>query len=273
VNQRFRTYFTLGLVLTGGLTKLCQGATGHSLKAKLTITIRVYNYAEVSPKTLTQAEKIAAGILWKAGVTTRWLDRHQNSEEKQQDSSDSGPFHSSEIVLHVLSRSMTERFGLTSERLGFTPGQGPDRWDVYAFYDQAEELARQQREVKIKEATGGTIGRHADITQILGHVVAHELGHLLGLESHTPTGIVRADWNLADLQDAACGYLLFTPEQAEVIRTDVGRRTRQQKAVHQDANGPQGRPRARTVRNTESIYTCRARDLTTLRVQHCGRMS
>jgi len=53
------------------------------------------------------------------------------------------------------------------------------------------------------------IARHADIAHIFGHVIAHELGHLLGLESQTPKGIMRADWNSADLQDAACGYLLF----------------------------------------------------------------
>jgi len=51
------------------------------VEAKLMITIHVYKYAEVSPQTLTAAEKVAAGILRKAGVETRRLDRHQNSEE------------------------------------------------------------------------------------------------------------------------------------------------------------------------------------------------
>jgi len=227
MTQILRACFTTGLILTGGFTKLCQGAPADSREINPTITIRVYNYAEVSPKTLTQAEKVAAGILRKAGVETRWLDRHENSEEEQQDSFDPKSFHSSEIVLHVLSHSMTERVGLTSERLGFTPGQGPNRADAYAFYDRAEDLAQQQREAKIKEAAGGIIVRHADIAHIFGHVIAHEFGHLLGLESHTPRGIMRADWNSADLQDVACDYLLFTPHQADIIRAEVSRRIEQ----------------------------------------------
>jgi hypothetical protein len=42
---------------------------------------------------------------------------------------------------------------------------------------------------------------------------------------------MRGDWNLKDLQDAVYGYLLFTPQQAEVMRAEVDRRTRQQKAL------------------------------------------
>ena len=74
MNQRLRASFTLGLILTGGFTKLCQGAPTDSPEANPTITMHVYNYADVSPKTLIEAEKIAAGVFRKAGVETRWLD-------------------------------------------------------------------------------------------------------------------------------------------------------------------------------------------------------
>jgi hypothetical protein len=60
----------------------------------------------------------------------------------------------------------------------------------------------------------GISGRHANVAQVSGHVIAHELGHLLGLDSHSPTGIMRADWNLKHLKDATDGYLLFTPQQS-----------------------------------------------------------
>jgi len=42
---------------------------------------------------------------------------------------------------------------------------------------------------------------------------------------------MRGDWNLKDLQDAVYGYLLFTPQQAEVMQAEVGRRIGQQKAL------------------------------------------
>ena len=58
------------------------------------------------------------------------------------------------------------------------------------------------------------------------------MGHLLlNQQSHSSAGIIRGDWNPKDLQDAVFGYLLFTPQQAEVIRAEVGRRISQQRAL------------------------------------------
>ena len=36
---------------------------------------------------------------------------------------------------------------------------------------------------------------------------------------------MRGDWDLNALKDACYGYLLFTPQEAEAIRIEVGRRT------------------------------------------------
>src|SRR6266567_8919705 len=108
MNRRLRACFTLGLILRGGLTKLYQGATADSREANPTIAIHVYNYAEVSPKTLIEAEKIAAGVFRKAGVETRWLDRYG---KKKEFSPEPARFQSNHIVLHLLPRSMTESFG------------------------------------------------------------------------------------------------------------------------------------------------------------------
>jgi hypothetical protein len=59
----------------------------------------------------------------------------------------------------------------------------------------------------------------------LGHAIAHELGHLLlDLKGHTIQGIMRAEWGLKDLWDAAHRILVISPQQAEVLRADVRRR-------------------------------------------------
>jgi alcohol dehydrogenase class IV len=57
---------------------------------------------------------------------------------------------------------------------------------------------------------------------ILTCVIAHEIGHhLLGPNSHSPTGIMMGIWSPEVLRAAGKGHLLFTPQQAELIRADV----------------------------------------------------
>jgi hypothetical protein len=103
--------------------------------------------------------------------------------------------------------------------IGLAPGSGPDRQSVYVFYDRVEALARE----RIAET-------HADAAQILGHAIAHEIGHLLlNVQTHSAAGIMRGVWNFWDLQNVSYGYLLFTPKQAEVMRVEVRRRFRQEK--------------------------------------------
>jgi hypothetical protein len=50
---------------------------------------------------------------------------------------------------------------------------------------------------------------------ILGHVAAHEIGHLLlGSNSHSSWGIMRAHWNMEELARANKGLLFFTKSQS-----------------------------------------------------------
>ena len=96
--------------------------------------------------------------------------------------------------------------------MGLAPGSGADRQSVYVFYDRVDVLARKHV---------------ADAAQILGHAIAHEIGHiLLNDQRHSPAGIMRGEWNLRDLQNTRYGYLDFTPRQARAIRDEAGRRAK-----------------------------------------------
>jgi hypothetical protein len=58
-----------------------------------------------------------------------------------------------------------------------------------------------------------------DLAVVLGHVIAHELGHVL-LESseHARTGIMQAYWHKKDFDQAAMGLLRFSEPQGAAIR-------------------------------------------------------
>jgi hypothetical protein len=65
----------------------------------------------------------------------------------------------------------------------------------------------------------------SSVSQLLAYVIAHEIGHiLLRTSGHSSIGIMRSDWNAKDLQRAAHGLLLFTPQQHEAMRIEVSAR-------------------------------------------------
>jgi hypothetical protein len=69
------------------------------------------------------------------------------------------------------------------------------------------------------------------VCRLLGHAIAHEIGHiLLRTPGHSSSGIKRASLTREDVQEADPWSLLFTPEQAEIIRREVSIRDRMQEA-------------------------------------------
>jgi len=65
------------------------------------------------------------------------------------------------------------------------------------------------------------------VGRMLGHAIAHEIGHLLlGDNSHFPGGIMAAPWTKQDLWHMSKGDLLFTHQEVTRIQTEVRRRSR-----------------------------------------------
>ena len=168
------------------------------------VTINVYNDAQVSEQVLTQAEQEATRIFRKAGVNSVWIECQLSK---------AGPRRASECQPPSAPTHLALRIVLWSSKLGDTvfgtAFLSPEGEGAYSdvFYDSVEKLHQDW---------------HASLSRVLGHVMAHEIGHLLlGTNAHSPRGIMRPNWQGQELRSIGMGTLLFTPDQARSMQTKL----------------------------------------------------
>ncbi len=175
------------------------------------IVVQVYNWAAVSPQSLAAAEHEAARIFRGAGIAVSWLSCPLTNAEAQGNPICIEPCPPSRFAVRIIPEVPRDR---ASTSLGVALSEGA----IYAtiFYPRVDEYARQ-----------GIATR----PQILGHALAHEIGHLLlGPVPHTRFGIMKGAWTGEDLRSMTMGALLFSPQQSAVIRQAAMRRTGGQKS-------------------------------------------
>lgn len=223
------------LVLTSDPSAMAQSVAFGPREPNPVITIRVVNDAKIDRETGRRAQNVAARIFRKAAVEIRWVDAAPFSQNLLEAVEEPRLLDATEIELRILSPATADRLSLPGNVMGLAPGAGPDRERVYVFYGRVKELAFRQ----VKQHCERTIARPATVEQILGAMIAHELGHiLLDLPSHSATGIMRGNWDQKDLHDVAYEDLLFTPQQCQAIRAEVVRRACNRRAVEAAARGP-----------------------------------
>ena len=203
----------LSFLVAFGLPCFARDLVGSSQEPTLQMTVRVYDYAHVLPRTLGHAEEEASRILRAAGVEMAWVDCPTSVDVAANYPACEPPLGAMAVDLRILPPSMAARVRSSREEMGFAlpfakVGSASAAW---VFFQRVEQLAE---------------SKDADQAQILGHAIAHEVGHLLlGPDRHSSRGIMRANWDRGVLQEAARGQLLFTLEQAAVMRAEVRVRT------------------------------------------------
>lgn len=179
------------------------------------ITVLVFNYAELSHETFAQSQIEASRIFARAAVAVEWLGCRFSAADAIRPAACEEPLGPTDFVVRILPRRMEMRQAFR-QSLGITvlPAEGARGSMASVFYERVEELAK-----------NGLASR----SQVLGHAVAHEIGHLL-LRSgaHAHIGIMRAYWDRQELREAAQRSLLFTPEQSERVRAEVRERSQGQ---------------------------------------------
>ncbi len=195
--------FMMGSAGFGGDTPAASGEPGPKIK------VTIYNYAEAPSATLAEAEAAAARIFERAGIEISWQEHRATDLDTKTIANRLRTRNEVHITMHIIPRSMAARLAPSQICLGLSvvPG-GNKRGDMaWVFYHRVEELARR---------------RSLSAADSLGHAMAHEIGHLLlGVNSHSPTGLMRARWDQSDLLRAAKGWLIFTDAEAGHLRREV----------------------------------------------------
>jgi hypothetical protein len=168
-----------------------------------TLTVAVFNDARVPPTVLARAQETASYIFAKSGIQIHWMLCGREDESPEERSACSQPKFPEHLDVHIVggcSHLPSSVFGISY----LSPEGIGSQADV--FYAKIAAFRQSPAELSI----------------LLGYAMAHELGHLLlGTNSHSPTGLMRADWRTKDLTGMAQGGLGFSEEQARTMKAKL----------------------------------------------------
>jgi hypothetical protein len=197
------------------------GQTGRTRGPEQILGIHLYDQAQVPAGVLHSATVEAARLFRAAGIRISWEQTLVEAPEDRgldMSARKSVPFwppdHRSYLVARLV-RGMPA--SALPGALGFALPWARGGAQVTIFYDRVEALTP-------SVPTASYI--------ILGHALAHEIGHvLLGSSEHAHDGLMQARWNPASWRLASAGLLAFRPAEATGMRAKsfhiVGRTLRQ----------------------------------------------
>jgi hypothetical protein len=205
----------LMVTLAAGLTSVARDTSSAVTQHTVPIGVRLRCLAALPPTALRQAKTEVVRIYRMAGVQVVWHGCIPAAEDTPSDPAAECASRPCPLTLTIviLPRSMTERMLSrskavisASESMGMAPITATERGQrAYVFYDHVDQTSH---------------FFSADLGQVLGHAIAHEMGHLLlPYPAHSRTGLMRSTWVSKDFQDLARGAFLLTAEQAALLRS------------------------------------------------------
>jgi hypothetical protein len=197
-------------IITLGLLTGMEQLSAQMAQVQADTFVQVYNMAQIPEATLVAALRQAGRIFSRTGIHLNWMECPLSSVASQNRGMCDGSAEGTVMLLQILPQAPD---AFSGEAMGF--GLPVPEGGIHAaiFYGRVAHLSR--------SAT-------APVEQILAHVIAHEIGHLLlGSNRHSTKGIMRGRWEYSDIRLAIAGSLLFTPEEASYMRDEAIRRSLQ----------------------------------------------
>lgn len=173
--------------------------------SRLAVVVEVHNDARMDAKTLVKAELEASRIFERAGLSVE-LVNCGNSETAS-------------------SRLCAEPAGSALLSLRLLPRPLKPSGDIFGVAFLGEDGTGRYGDVFLSSAEKLHEDKNVGIAVVLGHVMAHEIGHLiLGHNAHSTRGIMRARWETDEVKKLGTGTLLFTPDQQTLMQTRISAR-------------------------------------------------
>jgi hypothetical protein len=194
MNREFKRHFAVGCLLAAVWTA-GRPLNGETLDDAPRFTVWLYNYAEVDSLQLRKGIRAASEVFHGAGIQLVWVEYSVARLDVRKNGA-CGQFDGTPWAqLMVLPREMAQRLELDHGAFGVAIGR-----IASVFFHRVQELSGQ---MGIPESL------------VLGHIMAHELGHvLLGPGGHSPEGVMKTDLNRADFRLVLHGRLGFSSAQA-----------------------------------------------------------
>lgn len=207
LNEILRKCIPLGLILAFSSPEVWAKSLPQESPS---VAISVFNDAGISSRILRQSEEVASRVFEESSIHVEWVNCSPAEEALEHEAACPEAAFPDHLHVHIVRRSLNMKDSVLGVSFLSPDGSGCQA-DV--FYEGIERMYRESL---------------VHTTVILGHVMAHEIGHLLlGINSHSSRGIMHAHWGKEDLTRAEACKLLFAESQsrrmAQRLRTAMAR--------------------------------------------------
>jgi hypothetical protein len=189
------------------------------------VSVWIYDYAGTDRETLHDAKARASKILERADIAVQWVDCPLSAAERDSYPGCKPELHPVRLVVRLRAGMPPDQGARARSAFGFAhvPHSGGPGFLADVYLPGADLLA------------GGDTRERGSM---LGHLIAHELGHLLlGTTRHAASGIMRSPFTSREIERARHGALLFNTEEARRLIASVRSRA-------QSINNPEQLTRA-----------------------------
>lgn len=178
-------------------------------------TLRIYDYVDLEKGLLESSLKETRTIFQRFGLDVDWRSCPTSTADQRRNSACDAPLRGTDLVIRLLPPGMGAKLALPDGVFGFALPAGAGEHAAHAtiLFNRVAELAA--RSEADESFPGGA-------PVILGHVIAHEIGHLLlGRDSHASAGVMSFRWGARTLRKMRRGLLRFSSAERRRIREAI----------------------------------------------------